>query len=120
MGFLGWAITLVIAAIVCRALRSAFKAIDWIVYLLVLAAFITVWITDGFWMGLLAGVIGCVAVSLLFGIGSGTEVRKFGHKYTLSCEECGYDNLEITAHTELGVVTRCKRCGQVCHHTLNH
>lgn len=120
MGFIGWTIVLIVVAILCRILRSIFEAIDWIVYLLVLAAFIIVWITDGFWMGLLAGFIGCVAVSLLFGIGSGTEVRKFGHKYTLSCDKCGYDNLEITAHTDDGVVTRCRRCGQVCHHTLNH
>ena len=114
------AIILVIAAVVCRALRSIFVAIDWIVYLFVLVAFIVVWITDGFWSGLLTGVIGCVVVGLLFGIGGGTEVRKFGHKYTLSCKKCGYDHLEITAHTELGVITRCRRCGEVCHHKLNH
>lgn len=120
MGFIGWAIVLVVVAIICRALRAVFEAIDWIVYLFVLAAFIIVWITDGFWMGLLAGVIGCVVVSLLFGIGGGTEVRKFGYKYTLTCDKCGYDHLEITAHTNDGVVTRCKRCDHVCHHTLNH
>lgn len=120
MGFIGWAIALVIVAIICRALRATFEAIDWIVYILVLAAFVIVWITDGFWMGLLTGVIGSVAVSLLFGIGSGTEVRKFGHKYTLTCNKCGYDDLEITTHTDDGVITRCKRCGKVCHHTLNH
>lgn len=119
MGFIGWGIILIVVAIICRALRSAFKAIDWIVYLFVLAAFIIVWITDGFWMGLLAGIIGCVIVSLLFGIGGGTEIRKFGHKYTLTCGECGYDHLEITKHTDIGVITRCKRCGNVCHHTLN-
>lgn len=120
MGFIGWAIVLIVVVIICRALRAVFKAIDWIVYLFVLAAFIIVWIMDGFWMGLLAGAIGCVAVSLLFGIGGGTEIRKFGYKYTLTCDKCGYDHLEITAHTDDGVITRCKRCGHVCHYTLNH
>lgn len=120
MGILGWAIVLIVASIVCRVLRAAFKVVDWIVYLFVLGAFIYVWINDGFWMGLITGIIGCIVVSLLFGIGSGTEVRKFGHKYTLSCNNCGYDDLEITSHTELGVVTRCRRCGEICHHTLNH
>lgn len=120
MGFIGWIVVLVVVAIICRALRSVFEAIDWIAYLFVLAAFIIVWIAEGFWMGLLAGFIGCIAMSLLFGIGSGTEVRKFGNKYTLSCDKCGYGNLEITEHTDRGVVTRCKRCGQVCHYTLNH
>lgn len=120
MRLIGWAIVLVVVAIICRALRAVFKAVDSIIYICVLAAFIIVWITDGFWMGLLAGVIGCIVVYLLFGIGGGTEVRKFGHKYALKCNECGYDHLEITAHTDDGVVTRCKRCGHICCHTLNH
>lgn len=87
---------------------------------LVLILFVGIWVSEGFWSALLAGFLGCLAIVLLFGIGSGTEVRKFGHKYTLTCDKCGYDNLEITEHTDLGVVTRCKRCGQICHHILNH
>lgn len=120
MGFWGWIIILVVAALVCRALRSIWVAVDWIAYLLVLVLFIAVWVSEGFWTALLAGFLGSVVVSLLFGIGSGTVVRKFGHKYTLSCDKCGYDNLEITEHTESGVITRCKRCGRVCHQVLNH
>ena len=120
MGFFGWIIILAVAAIVCRLLRSIWQAIDWIAYLLVLILFIAVWISEGFWAGLLAGFLGCIAVARLFGINVGTEVRKFGHTYTLTCDDCGYDNLEIKEHTELGVVTRCKRCGHICHHTLNH
>lgn len=120
MGFIGWAISIVVVAIICRALRSIWEAVDWIAYLLVLILFIGIWVSEGFWAALLAGFLGCLAIALLFGIGSGTEVRKFGHKYTLTCNKCGYDNLEITEHTDLGVVTRCKRCGQICHHILNH
>lgn len=71
-------------------------------------------------MGLLAGVIGCVAVSLLFGIGGGTDVRMFGNKYTLTCSECGYDHLDIIGRDDDGGTTRCKRCGDVVRHTLNH
>ena len=111
---------LAVAAVVCRFLRSVWMAIDWIVYLLVLILFIGVWISVNFWAALLAGFFGCIAVTLLFGIGYGTEVRKFGQKYTLSCDKCGYDNLKITTHTDDGVITRCKRCGDVCHHTLRH
>ncbi|MBR5215925.1 MAG: hypothetical protein IKV80_06855 [Bacteroidales bacterium] len=120
MGFFGWIIILAVAALICRALRSIWEAVDWIAYLLVLILFIVVWVSESFWAALLAGFLGCLAITLLFGIGSGTEVRKFGHKYTLTCEKCGYDNLEITEHTDFGVITRCRRCGQVCHHTLNH
>ena len=84
MGFIGWAIVLVVVAIICRALRSIWEAIDWIACLLVLIIFIGIWVSEGFWAALLAGFLGCVAIAFLFGIGSGTEVRKFGHKYTLS------------------------------------
>lgn len=120
MGFIGWAVVLVVVGIICRALRSVFEAIDWIAYLCVLAVFIFVWITNGFWSGFFAGIIGGIVVSLLFGFGDGTEVRKFGNKYTLTCDKCGYDELEITSHTDYGVMTRCKRCGRECHHILNH
>lgn len=120
MGLIGWIILLVATVIICRALRAAFRAVDWIVYILVAAAFIAVWITDGFWMGLLAGFIGFIAAVFLFGIGSGTTVRKFGHKYTLTCHNCGYDSLEIVEHTDDGVISRCRRCDYVCHHRLNH
>lgn len=112
MGIIGWIIILIVATIVCRVLRSVFEAIDWIAYLLVPAAFIFVWITNGFWSGLLAGIIGCAAVSLLFGIGGGTEVRMFGNKYTLTCTKCRYDDLDIAERTDNGIITtRCKRCG---------
>lgn len=120
MGLFGWIIILAVAALICRALRSIWAAVDGIAYLSVLILFIVAWVSEGFWTALLVGVLGSIAISFLFGIGSGTEVRKFGHKYTLTCEKCGYDNLEIMEHTDFGVVTRCRRCGQVCHHTLNH
>ncbi|MEE0266612.1 MAG: hypothetical protein UD103_01340 [Bacteroidales bacterium] len=97
-----------------------FKAVDWIVYLLVLAVFIITWITDGFWLGLLAGIVGSVVAVFLFGMGGGTEVKRFGHTYTLTCSECGYEDLEITEHTEVGVVTRCRRCGKVDNYVLRH
>lgn len=120
MGILGTIITLVIIVGVCRLLRSLFKAVDWIVYLLVLAVFIITWITDGFWIGLLAGIVGSVVAVFLFGMGGGTEVKRFGHTYTLTCSECGYEDLEIMVHTEVGVVTRCRRCGKVANHVLRH
>ncbi len=120
MGILGWIIILVVVSIICRILRSLFQAVDWIVYLLILAAFIFIWITKGFWWGLLAGIIGSVVATFLFGMGGGTKVSKFGHTYTLTCKDCGYDDLEITTDTEVGVVTRCKRCGKVQAHILRH
>ncbi len=120
MGFIIWVIGMIIVALICRALRSSFKAVDWIVGLIVLAFFIITWINDGFWMALLAGFLGLIATFFLFGIGGGTQVRKFGYTYTLKCNECDYDHLEIIGHTDYGVVTRCKRCKNVCNHTLNH
>lgn len=36
MGFIGWAISIVVVAIICRALRSIWEAVDWIAYLLVI------------------------------------------------------------------------------------
>ncbi|MBO7277238.1 MAG: hypothetical protein J6U84_04680 [Bacteroidales bacterium] len=53
-------------------------------------------------------------------MGGGTKVSKFGHTYTLTCKDCGYDDLEITTDTEVGVVTRCKRCGKVQAHIMRH
>ena len=123
MGFIGWVISIVVVAIICRALRSKWEAVDWIaylLYLLVLILFVCTWVSEGFWAALLTGLLGCLAIAILFGIGGGTEVRMFGHKYTLTCDKCGYENLEITEYTDLGVVTRCKRCGETCHHILNH
>lgn len=120
MGLVLWIIVLVAIALICRALRSKFQAVDWIAYLLVLVLFIVEWISEGFWMGLLVGFIGCVAIALFFGIGGGTEVRMFGHKYTLTCDDCGYNHLEILERNEYGVTTRCKRCGRVTFHILNH
>ncbi|MBO7226866.1 MAG: hypothetical protein J6V33_04720 [Bacteroidales bacterium] len=120
MGFWGWIIVLFITSIICRIIRSRFEAIDWIVYLLVFVVAVFVWIFNGFWMGLLALIVGSIAATLLFGMGGGTKVNKFGHNYTLECDSCGYDKLDIIEHTELGVITRCPRCKRICHHTLNH
>ena len=72
MGFLGWIIILAVIAIICRVLRSFWEAVDWIAYLLVLILFIGIWVSEGFWSALLAGFLGCLAITLLFGIGGGT------------------------------------------------
>lgn len=120
MEIIGGILLLIAIMFICRVLRAAFWAVDWIVYILIAAAFVLIWITNGFWMGLLAGVIGLVAARLLFSIGGGTEVRKFGHKYTLTCHNCGYGDLEIVEHTDDGVISRYRRCDYVCHHRLNH
>lgn len=120
MGLFGWIIILAVTALICRGLRSIWVAVDDIAYVSVLILFIVVWVSEGFWTALLAGFLGFLAITFLFGIGSGTEVRKFGNKYTLKCEKCGYDKMEIMEHTDFGVVARCKRCGQVCNYTLNH
>ena len=77
MGFIGWAISIVVVAIICRVLRSIWEAVDWIVYLLVFILFVGIWISEGFWAALLAGFLGCLAITLLFGFGSGTDGRKF-------------------------------------------
>ncbi|MBR5512237.1 MAG: hypothetical protein IKU50_08545 [Bacteroidaceae bacterium] len=121
MGFWGWLITIVIVVIVCRLLRAMFRAVDWIVYILLFGSAIYAGIyNESFWAGFLAAVIGAIAARFFFGIGSGTEVYKFGNKYTLTCRECGYHDLEIVAHTDEGVIVRCVRCKDESHHKLNH
>ena len=121
MGILGTIIAIVITSAVCRALRAHFKAVDSIACVIILIVFIHTWITEGFWMGLLYAFITGTIVTLIFGWGEGTEVHDFGHKYTLKCDKCGYEKLDIMSHTDDGVViTKCQRCGHVCTHTLIH
>lgn len=120
IGGWGWAAILFIIAVIGRLLRSQFKAVDGIICLLVLIATIIVWISDGFWMALLTFFIGGFCITFLFGMGSGTVVRRYGHKYTLKCEKCGYEKLTIVKEFEGGVTTKCKRCGEVVGWTLNH
>jgi len=119
MGFLGTVIVLVIIGFILRVLRSIFVWLDYIAYALIFICSIIVWISDGFGPALITFFGGAIAISLLFGIGSKTEIRKFGHKYSLECSKCGYGNLEIIRDENDVVITKCKRCGQV-EHTLNH
>ena len=120
MGIIVWLIVLFGVAVICRVLRARYQAIDWIVYLIVFGVAIMTWITEGFWMALLSFFIGAIIAKVLFGMGGGTTVHKFGHDYELECKECGYDDLEIIDENEIGVNTRCKRCGAVCFHRLLH
>ena len=48
MGFWGWLIILAVVALICRALRSIWEAVDWVAYLLVLILFIVIWVSEGF------------------------------------------------------------------------
>lgn len=120
MGFFGVLILLVIISLILRALRSIFVWIDFIAYAILIIVPIIMWISEGFWPALITFFGAAIAISLLFGIGSKTEIHRFGHKYSLECSECGYGNLEILREEDNVVVTKCKRCGQVCAHTLNH
>lgn len=120
MGFFGWIIILVLISIVCRFLRAMFEVVDYIAYIMLLVVFVGTWIGNGFWAALLAGFIGLIVITFVFGIGGGTEVRRFGHKYTLNCGHCNYGDLEIQEDTEDGVWVRCRRCGRTSHHKLNH
>lgn len=120
IGIWGWIVILFVIAVIGRLLRSLSEAVDTIIGLVVLIVVIIVWSSNGFWMGLLTFFIGSVCMVLLFGMGSGTVIRRYGRKYTLTCDKCGYEKLEIVSEFEGGVTTKCKRCGEVVGHILNH
>lgn len=118
MSFWAWLGILVVVGIILRGLRTITPIVDYVGYGLILAGFIYTWIRDGFWLGLLSGFIGAIAICLLFGLGGETEVRNDGKKYSLTCDKCGYDDLEIISKDGNYVVTKCKRCGDVIGHIL--
>ncbi len=119
LGIIGTIIVIVIVAIILRALRARFKWVDWIAYLIVIAAIVYNWIDGGFWMGLIAFFVSSFVVGIMFGLGKTTEVYKFGNTYTLECNKCGYGGLTVIDEHPDGVTTKCNRCGHISIWTLN-
>lgn len=120
IGGWGWAMILLTIAVIGRLLRSQFEIVDGIICIIVIIASIIVWISNGFWMGVLTFFGGSFCFGLLFGMGGDTQIRRYGHRYTLKCDKCGYEKLTIVEEFEGGVTTKCKRCGDVVAHILNH
>jgi hypothetical protein len=116
-----WGVLAILAgvAIVLRILRRLFKWVDYLIWAIMVIVPIIAWISEGFIVGVVTFFGVAIAASLLGGFGNKTEIRRFGHKYSLNCEECGYDSLEIIGEEDNVVVTKCKRCGNVCSHILN-
>lgn len=120
MGFWGVLALLVVVSIILRVLRSFFVWIDYIAYALIIIPSIVIWVQEGFWWALVAFFLIGIVIVLLFGLGDSQEVRRGRYKWSLTCSECGFGDLEILKEDESYVVTKCKRCGKVAGHILNH
>ena len=119
MDLVGVLAIMAVVAIVVRILRRMFKWVDYIIIANMILTPIIVGISEGWGAGIIAFFGTAFFSSLLFGVGNKTEIRKFGHKYSLECSECGYEKLEILQEEDNIVVTKCKRCETVCSHILN-
>lgn len=106
-------------AIVLRILRRMFKWVDYLIIAIMIIVPIIVGISEGLGAGILTFFGTAFILGLLTGIGSKTEIRRFGNKYSLECRECGYGGLKILNEEDNIVLTKCKRCGTVCSHILN-
>lgn len=123
MGFWGELAIFAVVALILRALRAHYIWVDYVAYALgciLLGGSIYIWVSDSFWGALLTFILGSIVLYLLFGIGSTTDIERFGRTYSLECSECGYGGLEIVADNYDTVTTKCKRCGAVYDCTLNH
>lgn len=118
MGFWGILAVLVVISIILRLLRSRYAWIDYVSYILLLVLVVIVWIREGFWVALIALFVASIFVALMFGKGEGTKVYYAGNSYTLECDHCGYEELEILEQDGPMVITKCKRCGRKGHHIL--
>jgi chromate transport protein ChrA len=109
---------LVLISFFLRLLRARHEWVDWVSYVIVLVIAVTTWISDGFWMALITFFLGAGFVALMLGISDGTKVYYGGRSYSLKCDKCDYDKLEILSQDGPIVVARCKRCGKKIGFTL--
>lgn len=113
---IGSVVGLIVLSIILRLLRRLFRVVDYLIYFFVFGISIYVWVTEGFWWGILVFFVSALIVSILTGMGSRTEIRRYGKKWSFECSECGYGNLEVLSDeaTDMGsvIVTKCPRCGQ--------
>lgn len=114
---IGSIIGFIILSIILRLLRRLFRAVDYIILFLVFGIPIYVWTTEGFWWGVLTFCVTAIVAYIMTGIGSKTEIRRYGYKWSFECSKCGYGNLEILSDetTDIGsvITTKCPRCGQI-------
>lgn len=78
-----------------------------------LGLFIYLWITDGFWSGMLLILL----LGIPFGVGMhitglpDTVVHRGSRRYSLECKNCGCTKLEILCEDENHVTYKCRNCG---------
>ncbi len=118
MGFWGIIAVLAVISILLRILRSQYAWIDYVSYILLFVFVIIMWISEGFWAALITFFVAAIFVGLMLGTGGGTKVYYAGNSYTLDCDDCGYEKLEILEQNGSEVITKCKRCGRIVHHHL--
>lgn len=111
-------IILVVAFIGLRLLRLAWKGADALLFVIGLGVSITLWITNGFWSGLICFVVYLIAHGIV--IGSNTEVKRGNLRWEFECSKCGYNKVDIIDENEYAVKTRCPRCGNEQIHGLLH
>lgn len=117
-----WSIIAILAVVVIilRILRRLFKWVDYLIIAIMIIAPIIVGLSEGLVVGIITFLVTAAALSALVGIGNKTEIRRFGYKYSLECKECGYEKLKILREEDNVIVTKCKRCGNVCSHILEN
>lgn len=110
--FIGFIISLVVAAVIVRALRARYEWIDGLFYIILIILFIATWIVANFWWALGVGVVGGILVSLLLGLGHEEKLEVNGKTYTFECEECGYNRVNVTYMGNNVAHVKCPRCGR--------
>lgn len=113
MGLLVVIIIIAVVILICRFLRSRYKWVDFIVYGIMFIEPIMVWISSGFWAALVTFFCLVFVMALLFGIGSNTELKRFGKVFSMECQECGYGKVDIIDDNWEVITFRCKRCGLI-------
>lgn len=108
----------VIAFVGLRLLRRVWAGADVLLFVIGLVLSIVIWITNGFWSGLICFIVYLVAHGIV--IGSNTEVRRGNLRWQFECPECGYNKVDIIYENEYAVRTRCPRCGNEQLHGLIH
>lgn len=115
---IGTIIILVVAFIGLRLLRRVWTGADVLLFVVGLGFSIVLWVTNGFWTGLICFIVYLAAHGIV--MGSSTEVKRGNLRWEFECSKCGYNKVVIVEENEYAVRTRCPRCGKEEIHGLVH
>ena len=115
---IGTIIILVLVFIGLRILRRVWVGADVLLLIVGLGLSIVLWVTNGFWTGLICFIVYLIAHGIV--MGSNTEVKRGNLRWEFECSKCGYNKVDIVDENEYAVKTRCPRCGNEEIHGLVH